>query len=301
MKIIYLFLCLVLFQLSSAQALPKNCKVLSDFPSDFVTQRDVYVLLPEHYDARKVYLVLYMNDGQMLFGFQETWNGQNWGVDEATKRLAEEGKIPEIIVVGVSNISNERHSDYFPEKPFLSLDKSTQDSLYALIQKRGGTASQKVNSDNYLKFLVYELKPYIDSHFSTLEDREDTYIMGSSMGGLISMYAFFEFPEIFGGAACLSTHWIGNFEDNSEIPFSFQKYIEARKSLILERKLYFDTGTETLDALYGEHQKRVDAIFETCSVESDSYQSLVFVGDAHTENDWKARLEIPLEFLFSSK
>ncbi len=300
MKFFSIFLFLVCHIFFTAQSTPENCKRISNFYSEYVTDRDVWVLLPEHYDAQKQYPVLYMHDGQMLFSFQETWNGQNWGVDEITKRLAKEEKIPEIIVVGVANISHERHSDYFPEKPFLTLDKTSQDSLYSLMQKRGGSQAQKVNSDNYLKFLVYELKPYIDSHFSTKNDRMNTFIAGSSMGGLISMYAFFEYPEIYGGAACLSTHWVGSFENNDEIPACYQQYIESRRGLIVGRKLYFDTGTETLDALYGEHQKKVDAIFEALDENSNSYKSLIFIGDAHTENDWKARLDIPLEFLLNS-
>ena len=71
--------------------------------------------------------------------------------------------------------------------------------------------SGKIQSDNYLKFLVKELKPFIDSSFSTLKDQQNTFIAGSSMGGLISMYAICEYPLVFGGAACLSTHWPGIF------------------------------------------------------------------------------------------
>ena len=82
------------------------------------------------------------------------------------------------------------------------------------------------SSDNYLKFIVEELKPFIDSTYSTLIDKENTFIAGSSMGGLISMYAVCEYPNVFGGAACLSTHWPGTFEvENNPIPEIFYNYL----------------------------------------------------------------------------
>lgn len=62
-------------------------------------------------------------------------------------------------------------------------------------------------SDHYLEFLVAELKPFIDSQYRTLPGQPHTFIMGSSMGGLISLYATLEYPHIFAGAGCLSTHW----------------------------------------------------------------------------------------------
>ena len=80
-----------------------------------------------------------------------------------------------------------------------------------------------VQSDAYLKFLVTELKPFIDSTFSVATDRSNTFIAGSSMGGLISMYAVCEYPAVFGGAACLSTHWPGIFTaENNPIPEAFE-------------------------------------------------------------------------------
>lgn len=271
--------------------------IFHDFNSEYVTDRTVYVWLPESFDPELSYPVLYMHDGQMLFDSTTTWNQQEWGIDETVQRLIDMNEIPPLIVVGISNISAERHADYFPLKPFLLLNSSVRDSLLQLEQGDQPLFRNAPTSDNYLKFIISELKPFIDRQYPTVKTMEGTFIGGSSMGGLISMYAFFEYPDVFGGAACLSTHWIGGFEQNTVIPTAFQKYISARKSLIKGRKLYFDHGTETLDAYYSPHQKNVDEIFEL--VTDDVYLSLRYEGDAHDERSWKNRFEVPLTFLLN--
>ena len=123
---------------------------------------------------------------------------------------------------------------------------------------------KKINSDNYLKFIVKELKPYIDKKYSVYKDAKHTGIMGSSMGGLISMYAICEYPKVFGKAACLSTHWVGfrDFE-NSPIPESFFAYMEKHLPNPKDHKIYFDYGTETLDASYLKYEYRVDEVLQS--------------------------------------
>ncbi len=87
----------------------------------------------------------------------------------------------------------------------------------------------KIYSDEYLKFLVKELKPFVDKNYSTYTDAPHTFMMGSSMGGLISMYAICEYPEVFGGAICMSTHWPGIFvSENNPIPLAFQNYLKGQ-------------------------------------------------------------------------
>lgn len=202
---------------------------LDSFPSEFVTKRNVDIWLPEDYSAQTKYRVLYMHDGQMLFDSTTTWNGQEWKVDEIAARLMDEGVRP-FIVVGIWNSGRGRHSDYFPQKPFENLPQEFTDSLLREA-KRNGEAflfSNNIQSDNYLRFLVKELKPHIDKTFSTHTGPQDTFIAGSSMGGLISMYAICEYPEVFGGAACLSTHWPGTFTmEGNPIPGAFRDYMRA--------------------------------------------------------------------------
>jgi predicted alpha/beta superfamily hydrolase len=169
MKPFFALLCLMV--LASCQA-PNPSTIVrhSDVASAHVAARNVDVYLPEGYDpsGSTRYPVLYMHDGQNLFSTETAYGGVEWRIDEVMDSLQLKA-----IVVGVWN-SPKRFHEYAP-----------MDSL----------------SDAYLRFLVTELKPFIDSTYATKPDRENTFIMGSSMGGLISLYAVSEYPEVFGGAA----------------------------------------------------------------------------------------------------
>ena len=229
-----------------------SVKRFANFSSAYVDARNVEVWLPEGYTPSNKYAVLYMHDGQMLFDSTSNWNKQEWGVDETMGRLIQQEKIKDCIVVAVWNTGSKRHADYFPQKPFESLPKQQQDSIYtATATKDYSLFAVSVQSDKYLKFLVTELKPFIDINFSTLKDLSNTFIAGSSMGGLISMYAICEYPAVFGGAACLSTHWPGLFtvKDNP-VPEAFMNYLKYNLPDPATHKIYFDYGTATLDSLY---------------------------------------------------
>lgn len=272
---------------------------LENFSSEFVDPRHVDVWFPDGYDTNKKYAVLYMHDGQMLYDSSSNWNRQEWGVDETTGRLLAEGKIRDCIVVGIWNNGKKRHSEYFPQKPFESLSQAQRDSLMQDARNAGnGLFADKIQSDNYLKFLVTELKPFIDSHFSTKKDRKNTFVAGSSMGGLISLYAICEYPEVFGGAACISTHWPGIFRaENNPVPSAFMQYMKGRLPSPKKHKIYFDLGTATLDAMYPPFQKQADEIMRAKGFSSKNWQTRVFEGEDHSERAWQKRLDIPLVFL----
>jgi predicted alpha/beta superfamily hydrolase len=160
--------------------------------------------------------------------------------------------------------------------------------------------SEGVKSDGYLKFIVHELKPFIDKTYSTMTGRENTFTSGSSMGGLISLYAICEYPDVFGGAACLSTHWIGtSYERNNPIPSLFMVYLENNLPDPAVHKLYFDYGTETLDSLYEPYQLQADSIIVSRGYNVSNFLSLKFNGKDHSEISWAERLHIPLVFLLS--
>ncbi len=276
---------------------------IESFPSKFVKARNIDIWLPDNYSTEKEYAVLYMHDGQMLYDATKSWNKQEWAVDEVMGRLIRDNKVRECIVVGVWNAGEDRHADYFPQKPFESLDKNLQDSLInkALRYGENSLFSHDVSSDGYLKFLTSELKPYIDQHYSTKTERENTFIAGSSMGGLISWYAVCEYPEIYGGAACLSTHWVGTFDaENNPIPQAFVDYLEKNLPDPATHKFYFDYGTETLDALYEPFQKQVDAVMKTKGYTSKNWMTQKFEGANHSEDAWSKRLHIPFTFLLKT-
>ncbi len=257
----------------------------ADFPSAFVAARHVDVWLPPGYDEGTThYRVLYMHDGQNLFDPALVSTGVDWGVDEALTRLAaDEGTAP-AIVVGVWN-SPQRWRDYMPQKPVAGV--TAGDLPARFVREKGGLPQ----SDRYLRFLVEELKPLIDAAYRTLPGQGDTFIMGSSMGGLISLYALVEYPQIFGGAGCLSTHWPAAAEP-------LLAYFGAVLPPPGRHKIYFDYGTETLDADYEPFQQQMDhAMAAAGYTQERDWVTRKFPGDAHTEAAWRGRLEIPLRFL----
>ncbi|WP_286264421.1 alpha/beta hydrolase [Thalassotalea atypica] len=272
---------------------------LTSFKSELVTQRDIHIWLPNGYNENHAYDVLYMHDGQMLFDANTTWNKQEWGVDEIASKLIAEKKVRPFIVVGIDNDVQTRHSDYFPQAAFNLLTKQQQQTTY-LAKRDADTLMLKkpINSDNYLKFLVTELKPYIDSTYSVNTSVESTFILGSSMGGLISMYAISEYPDVFGGAACLSTHWPGVApHDGNPIPDAFAKYMSDNLPAPDNHKIYFDYGDKTLDAFYPPLQQKIDKVMKVKGYDESQWQTFFFKGHNHSENAWRSRLDKPLLFL----
>jgi predicted alpha/beta superfamily hydrolase len=301
-KVILFFIILGLNFVASAQVphvASGSIKRFADFPSRYVAIRNIDVWIPDHYSHKKKYAVLYMHDGQMLFDSTSTWNHQEWGVDETAGMLINKKKIRRCIIVGIWNGGKLRHSEYFPQKPFESLTKEEQNEIYKSTRNKDQALFEgEIQSDRYLKFIVYELKPFIDSAFSTHRDRSNTFICGSSMGGLISLYAICEYPEIFGGAACLSTHWPGIFTLlNNSIPGAFVKYIKTHLPDPSTHKIYFDYGDKTLDAMYKPLQMEADIAMKLRGYTSENWQTREFPGEDHSERAWAKRLSIPLEFL----
>lgn len=272
---------------------------LPDFTSAYISSRHVDVWLPDGYAGQKKYAVLYMHDGQMLFDSTATWNKQSWKVSETIHRLSAGNRIKDVIVVGIWNGGATRHADYFPKKPFESLAAAEKDTVVKQLRSAGRTnAGFTPNSDNYLKYLVLELKPLIDKKYSTLQDAKNTFIGGSSMGGLISMYAICEYPQVFGGAACLSTHWPGTFSVlNNPMPGAFASYMQAHLPSAKNHQLYFDYGDQTLDALYPPLQRKIDDVIRAKGYGTSAWITAFFPGEDHSEKAWSKRLAKPLEFL----
>lgn len=300
------FIFILLVNCCFSQEIPKvtsgTIERIENFKSKFVTERNIDIWLPSDYTPSKKYAVLYMHDGQMLYDASQTWNKQSWGVDEVLDKLIASHQVNPVIIVGIWNGGTTRHYDYFPQKPFEMLSKKQQDSIYNLDRSEGVKLfNGKVNSDNYLKFIVKELKPLIDKKYAVHKDVQHTFIAGSSMGGLISMYAICEYPEVFGGAACLSTHWPGIFHlENNPIPNAFYQYLKQNLPNPKNHKLYFDFGTATLDALYEPLQNEVDLIMKQKGYDSNHWITQKFEGENHSELAWQKRLHIPFQFLFGN-
>jgi predicted alpha/beta superfamily hydrolase len=262
-------------------------KCHADLVSRFVETRNVDVWLPPGYtleDGRR-YPVIYMHDGQNLFEPKTALSGVDWGIDRAIVRLASEGRLREAIVVGIWN-TDRRYQEYMPQKP---LELSGRSSEFAA--QAGGEAL----SDAYLRFIVQELKPFVDRAYRTLPERGSTFVMGSSMGGLISLYALCEYPESFGGSGCLSTHWPAG--EGAVI-----EYLPRALPRPGAHRIYFDHGTETLDASYVVPQRQVDAVMRAAGYrEGVDWVTCRFPGAEHSERAWRERVHIPLLFLLEGQ
>jgi pimeloyl-ACP methyl ester carboxylesterase len=305
MRLILFLLLLLVPALSAAQpAGPGRLDHYRTFPSRFADPRNVTVWLPPGYDPKGApYSVLYMHDGQNLFDPRTGYGGKEWGLDEAATKLVGEGRMRRTIVVGIWN-TPKRLREYVPAKAFDRLPTR-------YIKRVRGLYGGSPLSDGYLRFIVRELKPFIDRSYNTAPGRNDTAIMGSSMGGLISLYALSEYPEVFGAAGCVSTHWPLllppegeklSDEDVDAVATAFESYLKSALPQPGRHRLYFDHGTETLDKHYAGYQARIDRLVAARGWTKDkNWMSRNFPGHEHNEDSWRARVHIPLNFLLPAK
>ncbi len=215
-------------------------------------QRRVWIYLPAGYaTAKKRYPVIYMHDGQNLFDEYNSGYGE-WGVDEILDKVSPR---KECIVVGIDHGGSERIAEYDP-----------YDSKYA-----------KGRGVDYTGFLVKTLKPYIDSHYKTKTGAKYTTIAGSSMGGLISMYAALKYPDVFGNAGIFSpAFWI-----SPEI-YEFAKQTDLNK----KSRFYFVCG-DAESSLMVNDMKKMDDIMLQKGIKPANAPVTVIKGASHNEKQWR--------------
>jgi pimeloyl-ACP methyl ester carboxylesterase len=268
--------------------------------AQYADPRRVVVWLPPGYSGHgPKFAVLYMHDGQNLFDKATAGYGMEWEIDEHLSQLIAEKKVRPTIVVGIWN-TPKRLQEYVPSKAFATLPADYRGKVKALY---GGDPL----SDGYLKFIVRELRPMIDKRFNVKTDRADTVIMGSSMGSLISLYAIDEYPKIFGGAGMMSTHWplVINpdgkplsDQDYEVVSSTFERYLAPALPDPSTHRLYFDHGSETLDAAYARYQDRVDKVVAQRGYRQGvNWMTKSFPGQKHNEISWASRVDVPLQFL----
>ena len=252
-------------------------------------RRDVDIYLPDSYSSRRDrYPVVYMHDGQNLSDPATAFAG-TWELEPTLQRLAEKGIEP--IVVGVYNAGEARLAEYspFPDR------------------RHGGG-----DADQYLAFLAQSLKPRIDRTFRTRPERDATAVFGSSMGGLVSLYAYFRYPSVFGRAGVMSPSiWFGHG--------AILDFIQEARTP--PGRLYLDVGTQegagTLRDARRAGRLLVRKGFsrdrrarrprparggpERRSRQGGKPRLRYFehVGGRHAEADWASRLEAALEFLLT--
>jgi predicted alpha/beta superfamily hydrolase len=265
---------------------------LGTVPSQHIAAPRVFVWLPPGYDAsRRRYGVVYMHDGQNLFDPKRSNFNKVWAADKSALRIIERGQAAPFIIVGIDQPGVDRGRQYFP-KPMAALVGS---AVQAKLQAQGG--GKPIISDEYLKFIVTELKPLIDRSYRTIPGRNRTAIAGSSMGGLISLYAITRYPEVFGTAGAVSTHlpladpnWTA--EERAAIFEGWRRYVREELGTPKGRRIWFDHGTATLDAFYAPYQQVLDAALVANGWRKGrDFSSRIYPGTPHEENAWAARLD----------
>ncbi len=223
-------------------------------------KRDIIVWLPPSYktDARRHYPVLYMHDGQNLMDPKTSYAGMDWRVDETLSKLIKQNKIQEVIVVGINN-TDDRLEEY----------------------------SDTEKGRNYINFIISELKPFIDDEYRTLTDRENTAVIGSSMGGLISLLIAWNFPEVFSKAGCMSSSFY--YHDDKALNM-VKSYSGPKKNI----KIYIDHGEDGLV----RGQKMFCAFTKKGYLVGTDLDYFYAPGAEHNEKAWADRLERPLLFFF---
>ena len=245
----------------------KNVRIIDTafFIPQLKRTRRVWIYLPPSYNSStKKYPVLYMHDGQNVFDDATSFSGE-WGVDEALDTLGL--KYKECIVVGIDNGGDKRLNEYCPYDFSLS----------------GIAANNKTNigeGRKYVDFLAKTLKPFIDKKYRTLKDSKNTFTVGSSMGGLISMYAVLKYPNVFGGAGVFSpAFWVGPkiFDD-----------IKAKGKKV-NAKIYFYAGDAEGESMV---PMTIRAFNEMHRVSKSKMCEVIRAGGKHNEPRW--RIEFPM-------
>jgi predicted alpha/beta superfamily hydrolase len=230
--------------------------------------RSLILYLPPSYyeNTLKRYPVLYMHDGQNLFNPATAFGGVEWQVDENLNSLIAQGKVQEVMVVGIYNTAN-RISEYTP----------TPDPGYG-----GG------NANNYLDFIQNTIKPYIDANYRTLTNPANTYMLGSSLGGLVSCYAGWTRSSVFGSVGCMSSSFWWN---NQNFTISVENFNGPNPP----ERFYLDSGANNDGAT--ETIRMRDALLVKGYVNNLDLKYYLDPQGAHNEASWRARLPIVLQYL----
>lgn len=237
------------------------------------TSHDVIVYLPPDYnDTDRRYPVLYLHDGQNLFDAATAFAGNEWGLDEVAEELIQGGQIQPVIIVGIYNAGEKRMAEYTHIR-----DR----------RGRGGRAQA------YARFLVEDLKPFIDSEYRTLGDRSNTGLGGSSLGGLVTLYLGLHYPDTFGKLIIMSPSvWWANRAILREV-----RKLRGR----LPQKIWLDIGTregQNPESSVRNAEDLAEALVAKGWQPEIDFKFVEDQGAGHDEKAWGHRMRNALRFLF---
>jgi len=255
-----------------------NIKRHRAFPSKILgNRRDVLVYLPRGYRpfSRRRYPVLYLHDGQNVFDLATSFSGVEWGVDETAERLIKEKLIEPLIVVAVANVGEERINEYAPTRGVIDPKAKRKKRSRGLARKYG-------------RFLIEELKPFIDRKYPTNCGAEFTGLGGSSLGGLATLAIGILYPQVFRRLMVMSPSiWWDDF-----VVYRLVDSIEQKPPL----KIWLDTGTA--EPGWEQARELLNRLVEKGWKLQEDLQYMEAQGAGHSEAAWAARVEPALQFLF---
>jgi predicted alpha/beta superfamily hydrolase len=242
--------------------------------------RTIVVYLPPGYDESpdRRYPVLYMQDGQNLFDAATSFAGIEWKVDEAAQKLISENKIEPVIIVGIYN-SEQRTPEFTPPGP---------------------SSSAAAQADVYAKFVVEQVKPFIDQTYRTKPDRASTSLAGSSMGGLISLYTLKSHPQTFGQLAILTPHLRTTDRD------ILAEWSKEDLAWLRNTRIWLDMGDKGGDNYPGkspiDDARNLVKLFESAGLKKDiDFKYTEIPGGEHNEPAWQGRVDQVLMFLYAPR
>jgi predicted alpha/beta superfamily hydrolase len=258
-----------------------DLRIHEQVPSKHVPARDVFVLLPPGYDRERTrrYPVLYMHDGQNLFDAARSFSGE-WKVDETLAALVAARTVEPVIVVGVANLpGGGRIDDYTPTRATLAMGGAPTEA--------GGRAGA------YGRFLVEELKPFVDRRYRTKRDAASTALGGSSLGGLVTLAIGLEHPTVYGTLLVVSPSvW-------------WDKEAIVRRVASLRRRtrqrIWLDMGTREGDGAVEQARRLRDALAARGWSVGRDLRYVEVEGAGHDEASWAARFDDMLEFAFPAR
>lgn len=244
-----------------------NVQLVDDhFPmTQLQSNRQIWIYLPSDYaNSTKNYPVLYMHDGQNLFDVLTSFSGE-WEVDESMRQLEKEENL-ELIIVGINN-SADRISEYTPYKN----------------EEYGGGKGKE-----YADFIVNELKPYIDKNYRTKPQREYTGMMGSSLGGVISMYIGTEYSETFSKLGVFSPAFWWSEKCYEQV---------QQKGFLTNTKIYMNAGLDE-SPLIVNGTKKMEKTLQSIGYSEKNCSVEYIKGKTHSESFWKEEFPKAVRWLF---
>ena len=243
--------------------------------------RNVDIWIPED-DFTGSRPLLVMHDGQNVFRDEDAGFGHSWRVREAVESLRGLGK-PLPVVVGAWNSGFTRAAEYAPQDVL----ESNPAEPYGFL---GDQQQAPLLGNNYQAELIEKVIPLAKEVADISSDRAHVAVGGSSMGGLASLYALTQFPETYGTALCVSTHW------SMSTSRAWRSFVEQLPSPSEGHRIWFDHGTEFIDTEYGAKQAEINVELSRRGWAWPQVESRTYVGTAHNEQEWEVRLPVILKW-----